>query len=85
MTSRYVLFACSSNFDYLSSTFVDHFNSLPEMLNGEQTPRPLDADLYFDDQDSDQSNTCARLAVEFYGQQPVRALYYGGNKASEIL
>ncbi|XP_062182182.1 phosphopantothenoylcysteine decarboxylase subunit VHS3-like [Phragmites australis] len=55
--------------DYMSSTFVDHFESLPARLNAEERPRPLDAQRYYDEYDSDQSNTCAKLAVEFYSQQ----------------
>lgn len=54
----------------MSSTFVDHFDALPARLDsGEEPPRPLDSERYYDDYDSNQSGTCAQLAVEFYNQQ----------------
>ncbi|XP_052157449.1 uncharacterized protein LOC127775170 [Oryza glaberrima] len=66
-------------FEYLSSRFVDHFNSLPERLNSGEKPRPLDKERYNEDIDTDQSNTCAELAVQFYNQQegnlPIIFLY----------
>jgi hypothetical protein len=66
-------------YDYLTMTFLDHFDGLPAGQNaGEETPpRTLDSDRYYDDSDSNQSSTCARLAVEFYNQQQVRTLAPG--------
>jgi hypothetical protein len=67
------LCSCSTYFDYLSNTFVDHCASLPARLKAaDETPRPLDRERYYDEYDSNQSNTCARMAVEFYNQQEVR-------------
>ncbi|KAJ1276669.1 hypothetical protein BS78_05G232100 [Paspalum vaginatum] len=57
-------------FSYMSNTFLDLFDGLPARLGAaEETPRPLDPERYYDDYDGNQSNTCARLAVEFYNQQ----------------
>lgn len=63
---------CRNHFEYLTSKFIDNFNSLPErLLNAGETPPPLDMKRYQADASTDQHNTCAKLAVKFYNQQQV--------------
>jgi hypothetical protein len=70
----HALCCCRSYYDYMTAAFLGHCSGLPAAAGlsggGEEQPRrTLDPEKYYDDCDSNQSGTCARLAVELYNRQ----------------
>lgn len=72
---QYKICSTSSYYDRFTARFAEQALATAAEAGGDESPpmpRPLDPYRYSEDRDTDQSSTCARMAVDFYNRNHVR-------------